>query len=118
MLLQTTHQVTKTSGAVHMKSILSVTAFQAMSLMIGSGPNANSKSSLFSPKTGIAFRSTTTRTEIDIQRMGTMERRNQMTMLVILAIIVGTAIVLAALADTHRIAREKAADPIWCRGRL
>jgi len=41
-----------------------------------------------------------------------------MTMLVILAIIVGTAIVLAALADTHRIAREKAADPIWCRGRL
>ncbi len=43
ILLQTTHQVTKKSGTAHMKSILSVAASQAMSLMIGSGPNANSK---------------------------------------------------------------------------
>src|SRR5580704_11964869 len=58
MLLQTTHQPTKRSGGAHMKSTLSVTASQAMSLMIGSGPNANSKRSLFSHETGIVVRTT------------------------------------------------------------
>src|SRR6266404_781654 len=57
ILLLTRHQVTKKLGAAHMKSILSVTASQAMSLMIGTGLNANSKRSLCSPKTGIVFRS-------------------------------------------------------------
>src|SRR6266850_4165697 len=56
ILRETKHQVTRKSGAAHMKSILSVTASQAMSLMIGTGLNANSKRSLSSPKTGIAFR--------------------------------------------------------------
>src|SRR6266436_1076425 len=56
ILLQTRHQVTKKLGAAHMKSILSVTASQAMNLMIGTGLNANSKRSLSSPKTGIVFR--------------------------------------------------------------
>src|SRR6266436_5419013 len=56
ILLQTRHQVTKKLGAAHMKSILSVTAYQAMNLMIGTGLNANSKRSLSSPKTGIVFR--------------------------------------------------------------
>src|SRR6266481_5862894 len=56
ILLQTRHQVTRKSGAAHMKSILSVTASQAMNLMMGTGLNANSKSSLCSPKTGIVFR--------------------------------------------------------------
>src|SRR5277367_294911 len=55
MLLQTTHHVTKKSGAAHMKSILSGTASQAMSLMIGSGPNVNSKRSPSSHETGIVF---------------------------------------------------------------
>ena len=45
--LQTTHQVTKKSGAVPMKSILSAMACQAMNWMIGTGPNVNSKRSLF-----------------------------------------------------------------------
>ena len=52
-----------------MKSILSVMASQAMSLMIGTGPNVNSKRSLFSNEAGIAFSSSaspTPRTEIDI----------------------------------------------------
>src|SRR6267143_2825282 len=57
ILRETTHQVTKKLGAAHMKSILSVTASQAMNLMIGTGLNENSKRSLSSPKTGIAFRS-------------------------------------------------------------
>src|SRR5882762_8130317 len=73
ILLQTTRQVTKKSGAAPMKSILSVTATQAMSLMTGSELNANSKSSLCSLKTGIAFSRSVTpapRTEIDIRRMG------------------------------------------------
>src|SRR6267378_3246509 len=56
ILRETTHQVRRKSGAAHMKSILRVTASQAMSLMIGTGLNANSKRSLSSPKTGIAFR--------------------------------------------------------------
>jgi len=63
-----------------MKSISSVTTSQAMSLMIGSGPNVNSKRSLFSNDAGIVFKSSTTptpRTEIDIQCRVTMERRNQ-----------------------------------------
>ena len=49
---------TKSRGdqAPRMKSTLSVTAMQAMRLMIGSGPNANSKRSLFSHETGIVFR--------------------------------------------------------------
>src|SRR6267154_2473322 len=72
ILLQTTRQVTKKSGAAPMKSILSVTATQAMSLMTGSELNANSKSSLCSLKTGIAFSRSVTPapgTEIDIRRM-------------------------------------------------
>jgi hypothetical protein len=59
-----------------MKSTLSEAAFQAMSLMIGSAPNANSKRSLFSNKTGIAFSSGVTpvpKTETDIQRRETFE---------------------------------------------
>ena len=56
MLLQTTHQVTKRSDAAHMKPILSETASQAMSLMIGSERNANSKRSPFSHETGIVNR--------------------------------------------------------------
>src|SRR5258708_31729715 len=78
--LQTTRQVTKKSGAAPMKSILSVTATQAMSLMTGSELNANSKSSLCSLKTGIAFSRSVTpapRTEIDIRRMETMERETK-----------------------------------------
>src|SRR6266702_1188251 len=80
ILLQTTRQVTKKSGAAPMKSILSVTATQAMSLMTGSELNANSKSSLCSLKTGIAFSRSVTpvpRTEIDIRRMETMERETK-----------------------------------------
>ncbi len=80
ILLQTTHRVMKKSGAAHMKSILSVTDYQAMSLMIGSGPNVNSKRSLYSNAVGIVFSRSVTpapRTEIEIQRMETMERRNQ-----------------------------------------
>src|SRR6266850_584069 len=57
ILRETTHQVTKKLGAAPMKSILSVTASQAMNLMIGTGLNENSKRSLCSPKTGIVFRS-------------------------------------------------------------
>src|SRR5260370_2342136 len=53
--LNARHQVTKKSGGAHMKSISSVTAAQGTSLMIGSGPNANSKRSVFSHETGIAF---------------------------------------------------------------
>ncbi len=63
-----------------MKSILRVTATQAMSLMTGSELNANSKSSLCSLKTGIAFSRSVTpapRTEIDIRRMETMERETK-----------------------------------------
>src|SRR5713226_8925418 len=80
ILPQTTRQVTKKSGAAPMKSILSVTATQAMSLMTGSELNANSKSSLCSLKTGIAFSRSVTpapRTEIDIRRMETMERETK-----------------------------------------
>src|SRR6266436_664916 len=80
ILLQTTRQVTKKSGAAPMKSILSVTATQAMSLMTGSELNANSKSSLCSLKTGIAFSRSVTPapgTEIDIRRMETMERETK-----------------------------------------
>ncbi len=80
ILLQTARPVTKESDAAHMKSILSVTASQAMSLMIGSGPNVNSKRSLFSNKAGIVFSNGTALTpkmEIDIRRMETMDRGNQ-----------------------------------------
>jgi hypothetical protein len=42
MLLQTAGQATKKSGCVHMKSILSAAASQAMNWMIGCRPNANS----------------------------------------------------------------------------
>ncbi len=75
MLLETTHQVRRKSGAAHTKSILSVRASQAMSLMIGTGPNVNSKRSLCSPKTGIVFSrgvAPTLETEIDIRRMETI----------------------------------------------
>src|SRR5712664_2959282 len=80
ILLQITRQVTKKSGAAPMKSILSVTATQAMSLMTGSELNANSKSSLCSLKTGIAFSRSVTpapRTEIEIRRMEMMERETK-----------------------------------------
>src|SRR6266851_235917 len=76
ILLQTTRQVRKKSDAGRMKFILSVTASQAMRLMIGTGPNANSKRSLFSNAVGIVSRSgvaPTPKTEIDIRRK-TMER--------------------------------------------
>src|SRR5258705_11359038 len=55
--LNARHQVTKKSGSAHMKSILSVAASQAMRSMIGTGPNANSKRSVFLLETGIAFNS-------------------------------------------------------------
>src|SRR5437899_1525723 len=80
ILLQTTRQVTKKSGTAPMKSILSVTATQPMSLMTRSELNANSKGSLCSLKTGIAFSRSVTpapRTEIDIRRMETMERETK-----------------------------------------
>jgi hypothetical protein len=109
ILLQTTHQVTKKSGAALMKFILSATASQAMNLMIGSGPNVSSKRSLFSNEAGIVFRSSATptpRTEIDIQRTGTMEEK-PITMLVILAIMVGAVLVMAAVAHTSRSLEKK-----------
>jgi hypothetical protein len=109
ILLQTTHQVTKKSGAALMKFILSATASQAMNLMIGSGPNVSSKRSLFSNEAGIVFRSSATptpRTEIDIQRAGTMEEK-PITMLVILAIMVGAVLVMAAVAHTSRSLEKK-----------
>jgi hypothetical protein len=80
ILLQTTHQVTKKSGVAHMKSILSVTASQAMHSMIGSGPDVNSKRSLLSNEPGIASSkgiAPIPKTEIDIWRMETMEKGNQ-----------------------------------------
>jgi hypothetical protein len=43
ILRQTTCQVTKKSGAAHMKSILNGTASVAVSLMIGSRPKQNSE---------------------------------------------------------------------------
>jgi hypothetical protein len=109
ILLQTTHQVTKKSGAALMKFILSATASRAMNLMIGSGPNVSSKRSLFSNEAGIVFRSSATptlRTEIDIQRTGTMEEK-PITMLVILAIMVGAVLVMAAVAHTSRSLEKK-----------
>jgi hypothetical protein len=75
--MQTTRQVAKKSGAAHTKSILNVTASQAMNWMIGSGPNANSKKSLFSNVVGVVFSNGVTptpNTEIDIRPMETMER--------------------------------------------
>jgi hypothetical protein len=80
ILLETTHQAMKTSGVAHMKSILSVTASQAMRSMIGSGPNGNSKRLLFSNEPGIASNkgiAPIPKTEIDIWRMETMEKGNQ-----------------------------------------
>jgi len=74
------HQVTTKLGAAPMKSTLSMTARQAMSLMIGSGPNVNFKRSLFSNKARIVFRSgvsSTPTTEIDIQGGETSERGHQ-----------------------------------------
>jgi len=66
-----------------MRFILSVTASQAMSLMIGSGPSVNSKRSLSSSKAGIVFSGValTPRTEIEIRRME-KEKEKSMTMLV------------------------------------
>src|SRR6266478_5460927 len=96
ILLQTTNQLRKKSGAAPMKSILTATASQAMSLMIGSGPSVSSKRSLFSNEAGIVFRSSTTptpRTESDIQRTGTMEEK-PITVLVILAVMVGAVLVM------------------------
>jgi len=43
ILRQTTSQVTKKSGAAHMKSILNGTASVAASFMIGSRPKQNSE---------------------------------------------------------------------------
>src|SRR3977135_2065187 len=79
IFLQNTHQVTKKSDAARMKSILSATASQAMSLMIGTGPNANYKRSLFSNKAGLVLSrwlAPAPKTEIDSRRMETMERGN------------------------------------------
>jgi hypothetical protein len=73
------HQVMMKSGVAHMKSILRVTATQAMSLMTGSEPKASSKRSLFSNEAGAVFSSSVPpipRTEIEIQRMKTMGRRS------------------------------------------
>src|SRR5882762_1150986 len=56
-LQHATHRVTKRSGVAHMKSIWSVATSQATRLTIGSGPNENSKRSLFSHETGIVFSS-------------------------------------------------------------
>jgi len=66
-----------------MRFILSVTASQAMSLMIGSGPSVNSKRSLSSSKAGIVFSGValTPRTEIEIRRMEKGKGKS-MTMLV------------------------------------
>src|SRR6266481_889019 len=114
ILLQTTNQLRKKSGAAPMKSILSVTASQAMSLMIGSGPNVSSKRSLFSNEAGIVFRSSTIptpRTEIDIQRMGAMGRRNQW-----VSSNHGRRSPRSGRGRAHTpIAREQGADPTWCR---
>jgi hypothetical protein len=71
----------KKSGVAHMKSILSVTASQAMRSMIGSGPNVNSKRSLFSNEPGIASSkgiAPIPQTEIDIWRTETMEGKPKM----------------------------------------
>jgi hypothetical protein len=63
-----------------MKSISSMAATQAMGLMIGCRPNANSKKSLVSQKIGIVVSSRVAliqETKIDIRRMETMERTIQ-----------------------------------------
>ena len=61
-----------------MRSILGVTASQATSLTIGSGPNANFKRWLFSNEAGIVFRSgVAPKSEIDIRRVARWKRGNQ-----------------------------------------
>jgi hypothetical protein len=53
--LRATDQLTTKSSTAHTKSISNAAPVQAKSLTIGSEPNANSKGSLFSHETGIAF---------------------------------------------------------------
>jgi hypothetical protein len=79
MLPRTTSRITTRSGAALTKSISSAGVSQAASLMIGSGPSANSERSLFSHRTGIVFSSIAAilETEIEIQRTETMGRRNR-----------------------------------------
>ena len=63
-----------------MKSISSMAATQAMGLMIGFRPNANSKRSLVLQKIGIVVSSGVAliqEKKIDIRRMETMEKTNQ-----------------------------------------
>ena len=55
--LHAPHPITNKSGVARMKSTLSVGTSQAMSLTIGSGPNANSKRWLSSYETGIVLNS-------------------------------------------------------------
>src|SRR6266436_625820 len=70
MPLRITSRITTRSGAALMKSISRAAVSQAVNLMIGSGPSANSERSLFSHKTGIVLSSIAAilETEIEIQR--------------------------------------------------
>ncbi|HEV7966470.1 MAG TPA: hypothetical protein VGP19_02805 [Candidatus Acidoferrales bacterium] len=89
-----TDPVTKKSGAAHMKSILSVQASQAMNLMIGRGPNANFKSSLFLQETGTAFAGgflPFPKAERHIRPVETRDRVRPMTMLVSLGVLISAA---------------------------
>src|SRR5229473_1274570 len=82
---RTTRQAMKKSDSAPMRFILSVTASQAMSLMIGSGPSVNFKRSLSSNKAGIVFSdgiAMTPKTEIEIRRMEKDGKGKSMTMLV------------------------------------
>jgi RND family efflux transporter MFP subunit len=74
----------KKSDSAPMRFILSVTASQAMSLMIGYGQSVNFKRSLSSNKAGIVFSdgmAMTPKTEIEIRRMEKDEKGKSMTML-------------------------------------
>jgi hypothetical protein len=78
--LRIAHRVKKKSGAALTKFIWSTAASQAMRLMIGIRPNANSKRSLVSQKIGIVVSSSVAliqEMKSDIRRMETMERTNQ-----------------------------------------
>ena len=80
MLLRTTSRITTRSGAALTKSISRAAVSQDASLMIGSGPSANSARSPFSHKTGIVFNSGIApilEAEIETQRAETREGRNQ-----------------------------------------
>src|SRR6266446_8442065 len=104
MLLQTAHQVAKKSGSAHLKFILNGTASQGMSLTIGSERNANSKRSLSSHETGIAFttRIPPLRAPERAFRTQKTERGRAMTILEILGSLIGAALVVAAVAYIRR----------------